>query len=254
MLRGGKKVPDGPSNQPQSVSLLLAPKPREFWDSSLPDSATRLPATDTTFRPADKWEGGIIWSTLGLISWLYCGPTWARMLHTGADSDPNLTYKSAHLKIMLEHRVPTLGCNQPGSVSVGPCGISPAKSCINWFLSTKLVSDRHSSMAEFKNKMLGKQAVFSTQGQASGPCFTSYCQKMSSCRSCFFLLLHEECSLHMKNYSANWQSKLLHVLFYSGDTLFSAVAPTGIAVAVQTLLALQQEISLQDFRYNMSPL
>lgn len=193
MLRGKKKSLMGHLIS-HNQSHLLAPKPREFWDSSLPDSATQQL---TTFRQADKWEGRIIWRTLGLISWLYCGPSWARMLPTRADSDPNLTCKSAHLKITLEHRVPTLGCNQPGSVSAGPRGISPAKSCSNWLLSTKLVSDRHSSMAEFKNKMLGKQTVFSTQGQASGPRFTSYCQKMPSCRSWVFRLLHEEeCSLH----------------------------------------------------------
>lgn len=149
----------------------------------------RLPATDTTFRRADKWEGRIIWSTLGLISWLSCGPTWARMLRTGVDSDPNLTYKSPHLKIMLEHCVPTLGCNQPGSMSAEPCGSGPAKS---WLIDFWALHWWVTDIAPWHNLKIWcweSKLYFPTQEQASGPRFMSYCQKMPSCRSCFFLLL-----------------------------------------------------------------
>lgn len=60
----------------------------------------------------------------------------------------------------------------------------------------------------------------------------------------------------MKNYSANWPRKPQSpvCLLSSGDTPFPAAAPAGTAVAVPTLLALQQEPSLQDFRQNTSPL
>lgn len=69
-----KKGPDGLSNQPQSVSLLLAPKPRELWDSSLSDA--RQGCLQLT-QPLDRLINGKAESSQVHLGW-FCGFTAAQ--------------------------------------------------------------------------------------------------------------------------------------------------------------------------------